>query len=299
MERPMSDQLAALRLFERVAATGSFSQAARESSLTQPTVSRIIASLEATLGATLFVRTTRAVTLTEAGTDYLSRINPVLEALDEADHAVRGDGALRGTLRIGISSIMASRVLIPIVSAFSDPHPLLKIELVIDDRRQDLISEHVDLALRFGKRPDSSAIARFIGRWPLIIAAAPGYIARRGEPASPESLADHDFVVAGPAAKTGLTLRRQDRAVSVPLNGRFAVTAAEVAINAGVAGLGIIAASYPSIAREIESGDLVRLLPEWEAGMLEAHAVFPGGQAPKPSARSFVDFLIERLRGSG
>jgi DNA-binding transcriptional LysR family regulator len=123
----MSDQLAALRLFERVAATGSFSQAARESSLTQPTVSRIIAALEATLGVTLFLRTTRAVTLTEAGADYLSRIGPVLEALDEADHAVRGDGALRGTLRIGISSIMASRVLIPILRDFSDPHPLLKI----------------------------------------------------------------------------------------------------------------------------------------------------------------------------
>jgi len=292
----MSDQLAALRLFERVAATGSFSQAARESSLTQPTVSRIIASLEETLGATLFARTTRAVTLTEAGADYLSRISSVLENLDEADHAVRGDGVLRGTLRIGISSIMASRILIPILREFSNPHPLLKIELVVDDRRQDLISEHVDLGLRFGKLPDSSAIARYIGRWPLIIAAAPCYLEQHGTPRSPESLADHDFVVAGPAAKTGLTLRQQGREISVPLRGQFAISAAEVAINAGVAGLGIIAATYPSITREIDSGDLVRLLPDWDAGTVEAHAVFPGGQAPKPSARSFIDFLIDRMR---
>jgi DNA-binding transcriptional LysR family regulator len=295
----MSDQLAALRLFERVAATGSFSQAARESSLTQPTVSRIIASLEATLGVTLFARTTRAVTLTEAGAEYLSRIRSILEALDEADHAARGDGALRGTLRIGISSIMASRVLIPMLSDFSDPHPLLKIELVVDDRRQDLIPEHVDLAVRFGKLPDSSAIARFLGRWPMIIAAAPCYIERRGTPTSPESLADHDFVVAGPAVKTGLTLRQGAREVSVPLNGRFTVTAAEVAVNAGVAGLGLIAASYPSIAREIDSGDLIRLLPDWEAGTLDAHAVFPSGQAPKPSARAFVEFLVDRIRKRG
>jgi DNA-binding transcriptional LysR family regulator len=294
----MSDQLAALRLFERVAATGSFSQAARDSSLTQPTVSRIIASLEATLGTTLLVRTTRAVTLTEAGADYLLRIRAVLEALDEADHAARGDGVLRGTLRIGISSIMASRVLIPILRDFSDPHPMLQIALIVDDRRQDLIMEHVDLALRFGKLPDSSAIARYIGRWPLIIAAAPSYLERRGNPTSPESLADHDFVVAGPAAKSGLTLRRGDREVSVPLNGPFAITAGEVAINAGAAGLGIIAASYPSIAREIELGELVPLLPDWDAGMIEAHAVFPSGRAPKPAARSFVDFLVGHIRRS-
>lgn len=292
----MSDQLAALRLFERVAATGSFSQTAREFNLTQPTVSRMIASLEERLDATLFARTTRAVTLTEAGADYLSRISSVLEALDEADHAVRGDGILRGTLRIGVSSIMASRMLIPILREFSDPHPLLKIELAVSDGRQNLILDHVDLALRFGKLPDSSAIARLVGRWPLIIAAAPCYIERNGSPASPESLADHDFVVAGPAARTGLTLRQQGREVTVPLRGRFAVTAAEVAVNAGVAGLGIIAATYPSVAREIESGDLVRLLPEWDGGTLEAHAVFPGGQAAKPSARSFVDFLIDGMR---
>jgi DNA-binding transcriptional LysR family regulator len=153
--------------------------------------------------------------------------------------------------------------------------------------------------VRFGKLPDSSAIARFLGRWPLIIAAAPGYIERRGAPKSPEDLADHDFVVAGPAVKTGLTLRREAREVSVPLNGRFAVTAAEVAINAGVAGLGIIAASYPSIAREIEVGDLIRLLPDWEAGTLDAHAVFPSGQAPKPSARSFMEFLVDHMRRGG
>lgn len=294
----MGDQLAALRLFERVAATGSFSQAARERNLTQPTVSRIIASLEGTLGATLFVRTTRAVTLTEAGADYLFRIRSALEALDEADHAVRGDGKLRGTLRIGVSSIMASRTLIPILRDFSDPHPMLRIELVIDDRRQDLISERVDVALRFGTLPDSSAIARYIGEWPLIIAAAPSYIERRGKPTAPELLADHDFIVAGPAAKAGLTLRQGDKEILVPIVGLFAITGAEVAINAGVAGLGIIAASYPSIALEIEGGSLVRLLPDWEVGTLKAHAVFPGGQPPKPSARTFVDFLIERIRGS-
>jgi len=291
----MSDQLAMLRLFVRVAATGSFSRAAREQNLTQPTASRMVASLEATLGVTLFTRTTRAVTLTDAGADYLARIGPLLEALDEANHAIRGDGELRGTLRIGVSSIAASRTLVPILPDFSNAHPNLRIELMIDDRRQNLISDHVDLALRFGRLPDSSAIARRIGQWPLIIAAAPSYIERRGHPTAPEDLADHAFVVAGPAAGSGLTLRKKDREVLVPVNGTIAITGAEVAINAGVAGLGIIAASYPSVAREIERGELIRLLPDWEIGDLEAHALFPSGQSPKPSARAFVDFLIERI----
>jgi DNA-binding transcriptional LysR family regulator len=292
----MSDQLAALRLFVRVAATGSFSRAAREHKLTQPTASRIIASLEGTLGATLFLRTTRAVILTEAGTEYLARIKLVLEALDEADQAVRGDGTLRGTLRIGVSSIMASRILVPILPGFSEPHPMLRIELLIDDRRQDLMSEHVDLALRFGELPDSSALARSIGRWPLIIAAAPSYIGQHGEPADPESLADHDFVVAGPASRRGLVFRQGQRDVPVPISGQIAISGAEVAINAGVAGLGIIAASYPSISREIQRGELIRLLPDWDLGDVEAHAIFPSGQEPKPSARAFVNFLIECIR---
>lgn len=291
----MSDQLTALRLFVRVAATGSFSRAAREHNLTQPTVSRIIASLEETVGATLFVRTTRAVSLTEAGTDYLGRIGPILDVLDEAGQAVGGDGSLRGTLRIGVSSIWASRVLVPLLPDFSKPHPLLRIELVVDDSRQDLISERVDVALRFGALPDSSAIARAIGTWPLVIAAAPTYLKRRGRPKSPESLGDHAFVVAGPATGKGLTFRKDGKEIPVAVTGNIAITSAEVAVNAGVAGLGIIAASYPSVAREIEAGTLVRLLPDWNIGDLEAHAVFPSGQAPKPSARAFVDFLIARV----
>ena len=292
----MNDQLAALKLFRRVAATGSFSQAAREQSLTQPTVSRIIAALEATLGATLFVRTTRAVTLTETGADYLARITPILEDLEAADDAARGDGELRGTLHIGVSSIMASRVLVPLLGGFLGPHPLLRIELVIDDRRQDLIAENVDVAIRFGALPDSSAIARHIGRWPLVISAAPSYIARNGKPGSPEDLDRHRFIIAGPAAKKGLTFRQGDKVVAVPVDGPLAITGAEVAVNAGVGGMGIVAASYPSVAREIDNGSLVRLVPDWDLGELEAHALFPSGQSPKPSARAFVEFLIDHIR---
>jgi DNA-binding transcriptional LysR family regulator len=291
----MSDQLSALRLFVRVAATGSFSQAAREHNLTQPTASRTIALLEEQLGNTLFVRTTRALTLTDAGTDYLARIKPILEALDEADFAVRETGELRGKLRVGVSSTVASRVLIPHLAEFSQRHPQLRIDLVIDDRRQDLITENVDVVLRFGKLADSSAIARKIGQWPLIAAAAPSYIERKGAPSSPSDLAAHEFVVAGPAAGKGITFKKEGREISVQINGNIAITGAEVAIYAGVAGLGIVVASLPSLDRELKQKTLVRLLPDWDVGEITAHALFPSGQAPKPAARAFVDFVVKVL----
>ncbi|MDM9628544.1 LysR family transcriptional regulator [Rhizobium sp. S152] len=288
----MSDQLSALRLFVRVAATGSFSQAAREHNLTQPTASRTIALLEEQLGNTLFVRTTRATTLTEAGAEYLARIKPILEALDEADHAVRETGELRGKLRIGLPSTLASRVVVPILSGFVDQHPKLRVELVVDDRRQDLISENVDVVLRFGKLQDSSAIARSVGRWPLVAAASPGYIERNGLPSTPSDLSQHRFVVGGPAAGTGITFSKDGVDIPVEINGNVVVTGAEAAVAAGVAGLGVVAASLPSMEREILQGQLVRLFSDWDIGEITAHALFPSGQAPKPSARAFVEFFV-------
>src|SRR5882672_3571822 len=158
----MADSLNALRLFVRVTRTGSFSRAGRELGLSQPSASRIIAELEQKVGAALLTRTTRALTLTEAGADYLARIEPILAALDEAEHAARGTGELRGQLRIGLSSSFAVREIIPRLTAFLDRHPTLRVDLVMADQRQDLVNEGVDLALRFGALDDSTATVRRI-----------------------------------------------------------------------------------------------------------------------------------------
>src|SRR5262252_514109 len=127
----MSDRFQALRLFARVAHTGSFSAAARELGLSQPSASRIIAELETEVGAALVIRTTRAVTLTETGSDYLARIEPILAALEEADHAARGGGELRGHLRIGMSSSFSVREVIPRLPAFLAQHPRLRISIAV------------------------------------------------------------------------------------------------------------------------------------------------------------------------
>ena len=292
----VSDRLQALRLFVEIARTGSFSKGAKAMRLSQPTASRIIALLEEQLGTVLFSRSTRALTLTAPGSAYLARVQPILASLEDADDAVRRTDELRGLLRVAVSSIFASRIIVPRLGAFVARHPNLQVELTIDDRRQDMIREGIDVAVRFGKLPDSSAIARLIGRWPLVIAAAPAYLDVRGLPATPEGLADHTFVIAGPVAGKELLFRQGDRQVKVQPKGQVAIDGAEVAVSAVRAGLGIGVASLPSFGEDLDAGSLVRLLPGWTLADIEAHAIFGNGQAMKPAARAFVDHLIEELR---
>ncbi|WP_295998797.1 LysR family transcriptional regulator [Rugamonas sp.] len=291
----MIDQLSALRLFVRVARSGSFSRAAREQHITQPTASRTIAALETEIGAALFTRTTRALTLTEAGADYLERIETLLDALDQANHAVRGSGELRGVLRVGLSSSMAVRAVIPLLPSFAEAHPALRIELIINDQRQDLIVEGVDIALRFGAMADSGAVARLLVRWPRLIAAAPSYLARRGVPRSPAELARHSAILPHAGVGAGWTFRRDGQETTVRVDGQIMVTAHDGAIAAAVAGLGIVAATRLSCRLELASGALVPLLAEWEMSDVTVNAVFASGRAAKPAARALAQFLIERL----
>ena len=291
----MSDQLSALRLFVRVARSGSFSRAARELDMAQPTASRSIAALEQEIGAALFTRTTRALTLTEAGANYLERVEALLDALDEANHDVRGTGELRGTLRVGLSSTIAVRVVIPRLPDFAARHPALRVELLVDDRRQDLVVEGVDLALRFGAMPDSSVVARRIGAWPRVISASPAYLARAGTPQSPAELAGH-HAVAKSSAGTTWVFARDGREEAARLEARVVVAQNEAAIACAVAGLGIVSCTLAACRRELAAGQLVRLLPEWSLGTMALHAVFAAGRAAKPAAKAFAEFLVEALR---
>src|ERR1700761_5205738 len=130
----MNDRFTSMQLFVRVARSGGFSVAAREMGMTQPTASRMVAALEKQVGVTLLLRSTRTVTLTEAGTDYLARCEAILAALDEADHAARGTGELRGTLRGATSPTFASRTIMPRLPRFAQQHPRLRIEFTLNDK---------------------------------------------------------------------------------------------------------------------------------------------------------------------
>jgi DNA-binding transcriptional LysR family regulator len=293
----MNDRLAALRLFARVARKGSFSRAARELNIPQPTVSRAVAALEKEIGAALFTRTTRAVALTEAGADYLARVEPILAALDEADHAARGTGELRGVLRIGLSSSFAIREVIPRLPKFVERHPALRIDLVMDDQRQDLVAEGVDVALRFGMLPDSSAVARRIGEWARVIVASPAYVEKAGTPRTPADLAGHALILGPARLERGWVFRKDGKTTSVRVEGKLSTTLNEAATAAALAGLGIVSMSLGGCRQEIAAGSLVRLLPEWDMGFVEVNAVFAAGRAAKPAARAFAQFLADDLKG--
>jgi len=291
----MSDRLSALRLFVRVARTGNFSRAAREVGLSQPTASRIIATLEKEIGALLLTRSTRALALTEAGAEYLARVELALAALDEADHAARGTGELRGVLRVATSSSFTVHALIPRLDDFLRRHPKLRLMLLINDQRQALISEGVDVAFRFGALADSNATARRLGSIQRVLVASPAYLRRAGRPKAPADLSSHAMVV-GPMGSDRWTFEKDGRQVSLRLEGRVVVSANEGAVAAAVAGLGIAATGIIASRKELANRTLVRVLPDWQMGSVDVHAVFPAGRATKAAARALADHMLGAFR---
>ena len=292
----MSDRLQALHLFIRVAHTASFSRAGREFGMSQPSASRIIADLERRIGIGLFTRTTRAVKLTDAGADYLSRIEPLLASLEAADHAARGTGELRGVLRVALSSSFSVREVVPRLPAFMRRHPSLRIDLLVDDAHQELVTEGVDVALRLGKLSDSNATARRLGAMPRLLVASPKYLREVGEPRSPGDLRKHSLIV-GPGGNrsSNWVFHRNGRRAAVRVEPRLATSSNEVAIAAAIASLGIAATATWGCRAELERGSLVSVLNGWNMGTAQMNALFPAGRAAKPAARAFVEYLAAAL----
>jgi DNA-binding transcriptional LysR family regulator len=292
----MNDRLLALKLFVRLAHTGSFSQAGKDLKLSQPSASRLIAAFEREVGAKLFVRSTRAVALTEAGADYLARIEPALAEIEEAGQALRGKGALRGNLRIGVPASAAIREVIPRLPPFLAKHPGLRIDLAVDDGRQDLIREGIDVAIRFGKLEDSSATAVRIGTNPLLVAASPAYLKRAGRPGTPNDLPKHPVMIGLPGTDSAFSFEKDGRVVSVKADAPLSANIREAAVAGAVASLGIVACSLWGCRAELKSGALVQILKDWDMGAADVHAVYPAGRGVKTAARSFVDHFQKDLK---
>jgi DNA-binding transcriptional LysR family regulator len=256
----------------------------------------MIAELEAGLGARLLSRTTRAVMPTEAGMEFLARVEPILAAVDDAENSVRESGELRGLLRVGMPSTMGIRVVIPRLAAFTERHPALHLELLLEDQWQDMVKEAVDVGIRVGNLPDLSGTARQIGSMTRVIVAAPDYLARHGMPAAPADIAAHR-VVGGPAGSqlSSWQFRRDGKQTSISLNPQFSTNDTAGALAAATAGLGITSTTSWACAQELESGALVQLLPEWSMAELPVHAYFPMGRATRMAARVLVDYLTQVL----
>jgi len=282
-----------LRIFSRVARLRSFSAAARELSISQSQASRAVAELEAELGALLLARTTRAVIPTEAGLDYLTRVEAILDQLEDAGHSVRQD-ELRGTLRVGMPTSAGVREIIARLPRFTERHPKLHLQIVLDDRRQDLVRDAVDVAIRIGTLPDSNATARLLTSYSRLVVASPGYLERFGMPENPQDLAAHRIVF-GPAAgtDTAWAFTRDGQEETVDVTPTISFSDNEGAVAGAAAGLGVTSIGWWTCRREIEEGALIKLLPDWEMASTRVHAYFPLGRATRSAARAFIDFLIE------
>jgi DNA-binding transcriptional LysR family regulator len=293
----MTDNLTTLRLFVRVARTGSFSKAGREVGMSQPSASRAISALEAEVGARLLTRSTRAVVLTDAGAEYLGRIEAVLANLDEANQAVSGTGEIGGRVRLAVPAGIAIREIIPHLPELIATHPRLSVDMVMEDRMQDLIRDGIDVAIRFGVLADSTATARTIGINNRLIAASPAYLARHGVPATPTDLALHQLII-GPAGTKlkGWSFEQDSRVLSVRAEGRVSASTNDGAVAAAVAGLGIVSTGTWGCRAELADGRLTRVLDDWNMGSVEVHAVYPSGAATRRVARMLVDFLVEKFR---
>jgi DNA-binding transcriptional LysR family regulator len=293
----MSDRLQELTVFVRAAESGSFSRAARELNLSQPSVSRIVGELEARLGVTLLLRTTRRITVTEAGALFLERAREILAQVEDAEDAARGVDSLRGTIRLALPVVFGTHAVIPRLFAFLAAHPLLQVEMSISDARQDLVLEGADVAIRLGKLDDSSFGARKLMTLERFLVASPLYLETRSIPKTPADLAAHDCIFGpGGLGRDSWSFIRNDTVTSVDVRGRIRTDSGLGAFASVLAGLGIAIASTVMARSEIEAGRLVPILTEYRLEPVEVHAVFPGGPRPSAKVRAFVDYLAAELK---
>lgn len=295
----MNDRFQELTVFVRAATTGSFSAAARELGLSQPSVSRIISELEDRLGVRLLLRSTRKVVPTDAGESFLQHAGQILADLERADELARSMDSLEGVLRVASPSILCHQLLIPQISKFTARHPRLKMEFMTSDSLQNLVADRVDVAIRFGRLKDSGFVARQLASLARILVASPDYIAARGMPESPEALLAHDIIV-GPLTPQiwPWTFTRQDESFHTRIAPRFMFDSADGAIAAATAGLGIARVATLFCAAGLNSGRLQQVLPDFAPEPVEVHAVYPGGRATSTKVKLFSEFLKELLAQS-
>jgi DNA-binding transcriptional LysR family regulator len=182
---------------------------------------------------------------------------------------------------------------------FLEKHPQLRVEYLLDDMRQNFTAEGLDVSVRFGPLSDSSAVARRLGATPKVIVASPGYIAAHGNPQEPGELASHRIIIGPMTSGHSWSFQKDGKAVSVRFEGAITAAFNEVSTASAVAGMGIACMSNAGCLRELQSGELVRLLPDWDMGAIEINALFPAGRAAKPAAKAYIEYLREQVAQFG
>lgn len=292
------DRLAVMALYARVVETGSFSRAAEEIGLGQPTASKQIAALEERLGVRLLERSTRRVRPTEAGRDYYERCRRLVDEAESLEsEARRGAHAAVGRLRVACPMGFGRMHVVPVVVRFLASHPDASVDLVMNDRYVDLAEEGVDLAIRIANLGDSPLHARRLGETPRALVASPAYVRKRGTPKTPAELARHDFVVyAYFDAPERINLAGPEGAAAeVRVKSRLRVNNAEAMRTAALGGIGIVPMPLWAVTEELKAGALRIVLPDWRPPASAIQAVYSSARHLPARVRVFLDFLAAEL----
>jgi len=289
----MQDRFAAMQTFVRAVDGGSLSAAAREMGRSLAAVSRTIGELEARLGVRLLHRSTRRLAPTEAGAAYYDAARRILAEVDEAETGIGSERTTpRGLVTVTAPLMFGRLHVAPVLSGYLADNAGVTAHLVLTDRTVNLIEEGIDVAVRIGRLVDSSLVARPLGEIAQVVCAAPDYLRRRGTPATPEALAPHACLrTTSLASGREWTFVRDGREVRVPISGHFACNIVEPAVDAAVAGQGLVRVLSYQVAGPMAAGALVRVLQAFEPPPLPVAALYLSPRLLAARVRGLLDRL--------
>jgi DNA-binding transcriptional LysR family regulator len=288
----------AMKLFVRVVDLGSFSKAAADAGIGQPSVTKLIAGLEKQLGSRLLYRSTHGVVPTEVGALYYEKCKLIAHHVDEAESvAALMQSQVQGLIRISTTMDFGRRVLAPLVVRFLQANPKVHVELLFDDHIVNMVEQGIDVAIRMGRLADSNLGARYLGRNPWSVVASPAYLAARGQPHTPGDLTGHDALIVS-------TVQNDSRwhfhgpkgeELTVHLNGPMRSNNKSALMQAAAAGLGVAALPTYVVHEALQKGDLVALLTDWPLPTQQIHAVYPSPKMVPAKVSRFTEWLQTQL----
>jgi DNA-binding transcriptional LysR family regulator len=288
------DRLQAMETFVRVIEAGSFKKAADTMHVLPSTVTRTIKELESHLGTKLLNRTTRALSITDAGLRYYDSCKAILFDVQAADSmAAQKTGALHGSIRVGTTPSIARNFLIPGLPDFCERYPGINLDFQLDDATVDIVQRGLDCVIRTGEPPPSRLVARRIGEFHWYVCASPRYLQRHGEPTTLKALRRH-LAVGYVQSQTGRSIRWGfEEGANVSMSEQVRVDDTDAYVAAGVAGLGLIRVASYMVRQHIAEGRLIRLVPDIATPPEPVSILYPQSRHLAPAVRAFIDWCTE------
>lgn len=294
------DRIQAMQVFVRVAEAGSFIYAAETLSLPASTVTSTIKSLEKYLQVRLLNRTTRRVSLTTEGVQYLAQCLEILKLIEHTESSLT-DSVKRpqGRLRVDMPGGIAHFVIMPNLQDFYRRYPDIYLMIGVNDRQVDLVQEGVDCVIRTGELNDSTLVARPLGRFRWVTCASPAYLKEKGIPQTPEDLSDHRAVhyFSGHAKRANeMSFISGSEKMSIPVSGTVAANETGLYIKMCLEGLGLVQLAEKVVSEHLKEGRLVEVLADWQPASVPVNLLYPHQRFLSPAVRAFADWATELIR---